>query len=49
MMDQNQVNRLCEDEEIAFFQADVCLGSPAHARLPPGGFMAGRPAPGNQG
>ena len=28
MMNQNQVNQLCEDNELAFFRADVCLGSP---------------------
>ena len=28
MLTQDQVNQLCEDNEIAFFRADVCLGSP---------------------
>ena len=28
MMNQAQVNQLCEDNELAFFRADVCLGSP---------------------
>ena len=28
MMNQSQVNQLCEDNELAFFRADVCLGSP---------------------
>ena len=28
MMNQNQVDQLCEDNELAFFRADVCLGSP---------------------
>ena len=28
MMDQAQVNKLCEANELAFFRADVCLGSP---------------------
>ena len=28
MMTQTQVNQLCEDNELAFFRADVCLGSP---------------------
>ena len=28
MMSQNQVNQLCEENELAFFRADVCLGSP---------------------
>ena len=27
-MDQAQANKLCEDNELAFFRADVCLGSP---------------------
>ena len=28
MMNQSQVNQLCEDNELAFFRADVCLSSP---------------------
>ena len=28
MMNQSQVNQLDEDNELAFFRADVCLGSP---------------------
>lgn len=28
MMNQTQVNQLCEDNELALFRADVCLGSP---------------------
>ena len=28
MMDQAQANKLCEDNELAFLRADVCLGSP---------------------
>lgn len=28
MMNQSQVNQPCEDNELAFFRADVCLGSP---------------------
>ena len=28
MMNQSQVNQLCKDNELAFFRADVCLGSP---------------------
>lgn len=27
-MDQDQATKLCEDNELAFFRADVCLGSP---------------------
>jgi len=27
-MDQARVNQLCEANELAFFRADVCLGSP---------------------
>ena len=28
MMDQAQATKLCEENELAFFRADVCLGSP---------------------
>ena len=28
MISQAKVNQLCEDNELAFFRADVCLGSP---------------------
>lgn len=28
MMNQAQATKLCEDNELAFFRADVCLGSP---------------------
>ena len=28
MVSQVNVNQLCEDNELAFFRADVCLGSP---------------------
>ena len=28
MIGQVNVNQLCEDNELAFFRADVCLGSP---------------------
>lgn len=28
MMNQAQTTKLCEDNELAFFRADVCLGSP---------------------
>ena len=28
MMDQAQANKICEDNELAFFRTDVCLGSP---------------------
>ena len=28
MMNQSQVNQLCEDNELAFFRADVCLSPP---------------------
>jgi len=28
MISQAKVNKLCEDNELVFFRADVCLGSP---------------------
>lgn len=28
MIDQAQTTKLCEENELAFFRADVCLGSP---------------------
>ena len=28
MISQDQLGQLCEDNELAFFRADVCLGSP---------------------
>lgn len=28
MISKAKVNQLCEDNELAFFRADVCLGSP---------------------
>ena len=28
MMNRSQVNQLCEDNEIAFLHADICLGLP---------------------
>lgn len=28
MMDQAKATKLCEENELAFFRADVCLGSP---------------------
>ena len=30
MISQVNVNQLCEDNELAFFRADVCLGSPGY-------------------
>ena len=28
MLNQTQITQLCEDNELAFFRADACLGSP---------------------